>query len=263
MADGQDVHGDDEVARRGSAAGELPERPLPPPPTLRELAEVLARRWRLRHPSLDAGRLVLMVAALVGVGGMAWAVWSPHGASKDAAPVHVVGSSTSSTRPSTVAPTTTTPAELVVDVAGAVRHPGPVRVAGDARVADALAAAGGTGADADLERVDRAAPLRDGQRVYVPRVGQRSIPDVVGVTGGEGTSSAPATGGGETSSGPVNVNTADAQQLTALPGVGPATAQAILDYRTSNGPFTSVDQLLEVRGIGPAKMATLRPHVTV
>ncbi len=247
-----------------------PDRPLPPPPTISELFAVCRERFALRHPRFDATRAVLAVAALVGLGGLCWVQFGPSRAPVATEPVPLASPSTVATPvASTSASTTTTPAALVVDVAGAVTHPGPVRVAPDARVADAIAAAGGPRPDADLERVDRAARLSDGQRVYVPRRGQTDIPEVVGApdpaSGGAAATGAPgtSTAADAATSGPVNLNTADLAALDTLPGVGPATAQAIIDHRTKNGPFRSVDQLLEVKGIGPAKFAELRARVTV
>lgn len=160
-----------------------------------------------------------------------------------------------------------TPALFVVDVAGAVPHPGLVTVPDGSRVADALAAAGGPTTDADLERLNQAAPARDGQRIFVPRRGQPEVPTAIngdggGVSGGvsPANGSAPA---GTVPPQPVDLNTATLQELDALPGVGPSTAQAIIDQRQQNGPFHSVDDLLEVRGIGDAKLAALRARVRV
>jgi competence protein ComEA len=248
--------------------GDGPERPLAPPPTLSELFDVFLERVALRHPSFDATRAVLAVAALVGLGGMAWALTANRNGQHRAAPIRIETPSTTTT--TTAAVTTTRSEPLVVDVAGAVVRPGPVRVAHDARVADAIAAAGGVRGDADLERVDRAATLGDGQRVYVPHRGQSEIPEVVGATGPSSvggdpgaSASGPAAAAAGSATAVVNLNTADAAALDTLPGVGPATAQAIIDHRTRNGPFASVDELLEVKGIGPAKLADLRSRVTV
>lgn len=250
-----------------TTGGGGPTRPLPPPPTLGELVDVGRQRFVLRHPSFDATYAVLVVAAVAGLGGMVWALITARGEAGPVDPVRVVAPSTA---PSTTGATsTTTPSTIVVDVAGAVTRPGPVRVPAGARVVDAIAAAGGARTDADLERVVRAARLVDGQRVYVPRRGQTEIPAVVdptgvpdppggGATGGDGPIE-PATPVG----GPVNLNTADVATLDTLPGVGPATAQAIIDHRDRNGPFGSVDDLLAVKGIGPAKLAELRDRVTV
>jgi competence protein ComEA len=137
---------------------------------------------------------------------------------------------------------------VVVDVVGAVRRPGLYRLVGSARVADALARAGGPTRKADLERVNLAAPLADGEQVVVPR--RTALP-----TAGPGAPGQPAT------TGPVQLSTATLEQLDALPGVGPVTAQKILDYRTEHGAFHSVDELDAVPGIGPARLDQLRDLV--
>lgn len=148
---------------------------------------------------------------------------------------------------------------IVVDVAGAVASPGVVELKDGARVADALGAAGGLAEDADLTSVNRAARLTDGQRVYVPRVGEQVAPvEGDGSTGaaGEGTQST-ATGQA------VNINTAGLAELDALPGVGPATAQAIIDDREANGPFTAPEDLMRVSGIGEKKFEKLKSSICV
>lgn len=151
--------------------------------------------------------------------------------------------------------------QVVVHVVGAVSAPGVVTLDGGSRVVDAVTAAGGMRSDADPDRVNLAAPLSDGQRVVIPVLGQPPPIDV-------GTSpSAPADGetgnGGSSAAGPIDLNSADAAQLDSLPGVGPATASAIISHRDRNGPFTSVEDLLDVRGIGEAKLEALRDLVTV
>ena len=148
------------------------------------------------------------------------------------------------------ASTATTTGEVVAHVAGAVIRPGIVRLAGPGRVDDAIAAAGGPAADADLNQVNLAAKIGDGDRIYVPRRGESPPP---AATGGAAAPAARA--------GPVDLNGASPEQLDALPGVGPATAKAIVDYRTRHGRFRTVDDLLSVPGIGPAKLATLKPLV--
>lgn len=143
----------------------------------------------------------------------------------------------------TVAPT---PPPIVVDVVGAVAHPGVVRLPAGARVLDALLAAGGMTGEADLLALNKAAPLRDGMRIYVPRPGE-AVP--------AGALGSPA----ETK---VDLNTASAGELDALPGIGPATAQAIVRARSAK-PFRSVDEL-QTRGlVSPRVFADLRDLVSV
>jgi competence protein ComEA len=141
-----------------------------------------------------------------------------------------------------------TPPQIVVHVVGAVRNPGLYLLEEGSRVADAVALAGGAGGKADLAAVNLAAPLVDGTQVIVPRVGA------------SGTAGAAAPPGG-TASGPLRLNTATAEQLDALPGIGPVTAQQILQYREQNGSFRSVDELDAVPGIGPARLEQLRELV--
>ena len=166
-------------------------------------------------------------------------------------PSATYGSSTTTTRPT---------AALVVDVVGAVRRGGVVRLRSGARVIDAINAAGGATADADLTRLNLAAALTDGARVAVPRVGA-AAPEVdpAAVSGG----TTPGADGTPSAGSPVNLNTATAHQLDALPGVGPATAAAIIKDREAHGPFRSVNDLGRVRGIGDAKLEQLRDLVTV
>ncbi|MCU1355222.1 MAG: ComEA family DNA-binding protein [Acidimicrobiales bacterium] len=168
--------------------------------------------------------------------------------------------------------TTTAVADLVVQASGAVARPGVYRLGATARVDDLVRKAGGLAADADRDRVNLAAPLTDGERVWVPRKGESEPPPLVAggaAPAGSGGGGAGASGSGSGSAGTtgppqvVDLNTATAEQLDTLPGVGPATAQAILGYRAEHGRFGSVDELLEVRGIGDAKLEQLRPLVSV
>ena len=140
---------------------------------------------------------------------------------------------------------------VVVDVVGAVRRPGLYRLEQGSRIADAVACAGGATRKADLALINMAAPLADGEQVVVPKRG----PGGAAVPGGA------AAAGPGVPAGPVHLSTATLEQLDALPGVGPVTAQKILDYRQEHGAFTSVDELDAVPGIGPARMDTLRDLV--
>ena len=157
------------------------------------------------------------------------------------------GPAEQATPPAPLAQTAPAPDPLVVvDVVGAVHRPGLYRLAQSARIADALARAGGPTPKADLEQVNLAAPLADGEQVVVPRK----------VAAGAGASSGGAAG--STPAGPVHLSTATLEQLDALPGVGPVTAQKILDYRAQHGAFRSVEELDAIAGIGPARIDQLR-----
>lgn len=158
--------------------------------------------------------------------------------------------------------------QIVVDVDGAVAHPGLYKLPPDSRVQAALAAAGGLSPQADAHRINRAAKLHDGQKLYVLSQGESTPP--LAASSGQGcegqacTSAEGGVAGSDTEGqGLVNINTANATQLTQLPGVGPAIAQKIIDYRTANGPFTSVDDLTKVPGIGAAKLAQIKSHARV
>ncbi len=140
------------------------------------------------------------------------------------------------------------PPRLVVHVVGAVRRPGLYRLRQGERIADAVARAGGARRSADLTAVNLAAPLADGEQVVVPA---KVAPGIAGVPP-QATAAA---------HGPVHLNTATLEELDSLPGVGPVTAQKILDYRTAHGAFASVDELDGVPGIGPARLDDLRKLV--
>jgi len=162
------------------------------------------------------------------------------------------------------ASTVTAPAlGVVVHVAGEVRNPGVYTLSPGARVVDALAAAGGPTTAADLDRVNLAVPLGDAVQVYVPRRGRRSPSRAPQPGVNAPTLPAPgaAASGSANGAALVSLNSATAQQLDDLPGVGPATAAAIIGHRERNGPFASVDDLLAVPGIGPSKLARLRDLV--
>lgn len=166
-------------------------------------------------------------------------------------------------------------------VVGAVAHPGVVRVPVGERVSDALDAAGGAGGDADLTRLNLARPVVDGERVYVPRVGETEVPAELrpggavvgsGAAGGGGPAGAGGAVGGAAGSGVggtvgedavVDLNAADTTALETLPGIGPALAQRILAWREEHGGFRSVEDLLEVSGIGDGRFAELRDRVRV
>jgi competence protein ComEA len=199
---------------------------------------------RERLSTLSRGELVgvVAVAAITLLGAGFWYVRSlPQ-------PVEV-RTEASAPSPGPTA-TATEAAPILVDVAGWVRRPGVYEFAGGARVIDAIEAAGGARPGAQLSALNLAAPLADGTQVLVPREGAPLPSPVVG-------------SGVVASGGLVNVNTATTEELESLPGIGEVTAQAIIDHRTENGPFASVDQLLDVTGIGDVTLENIRDLVTV
>lgn len=135
---------------------------------------------------------------------------------------------------------------LVIDVAGAVRRPGLYRLRAGSRIDDAIAAAGGVTGKAQLDAVNLAAPIADGEQVVVPRRGAAGAPAATPPAAG----SSPAA--------PLDLNTATAEQLDSLPGIGPVTAQKILDYRQEHGAFHSLAELEGVPGIGPGRLSQLK-----
>lgn len=162
------------------------------------------------------------------------------------------------------------PLRVAVHVVGAVQQPGVYHLAAGSRGDDAVRLAGGATSQADLKRVNLAAMLVDGQQLWIPRIGERvpqntlpnTLPNAVpnAVSGaGAPPNAVPSTGVPAL----VDINQATVADLDRLPGIGPSTARAIVDHRTRNGPFASVDDLLAVRGIGPAKLAELRALVRV
>jgi competence protein ComEA len=215
-----------------------------PPRTWRERIEQLADATGTTPARILGGAVVLGAAV---VGGL-WLLRPPPAPPEAGLPF----ASTTIASPSTSE--STEPEVLVVHVAGAVKAPGLHELPAGSRVADAIEAAGGLTQAADAARINLAAPVTDGERVYVLAVGEQEPTVAVG-SGPSGPDGAPA--------GPVNLNTADAEALDSLPGIGPATAAAILEHRGKVGAFTTVDELLDVPGIGEAKLEALRDLVTV
>jgi competence protein ComEA len=227
---------------------DLPERPAPPEPLSQRVLAWL--RW------VGVGRVVASSAAVLAVLAAAYWLVKPPPATTESSLPYATSSSPTSSGPGTPATassaaTTIVAVDVVVHVAGAVVTSGVYRLPTGSRVVDAVEIAGGLSADAQPDAVNLAAPLTDGQRVYIPRLGE--VVPAIDPEPPPGISTAP---------GPVNLNSATADELDELPGVGPATAAAIIAHREQHGPFGSVDDLADVRGIGPAKVEALRGLVT-
>jgi len=206
---------------------------------------------RERLSSLSRAELAGLVAVLVVTLGGA-GLWYVRSLPRPVE-VHAAATPTGPSAPASVAGAQASPSAglVLVDVAGWVRRPGVYEFATGARVIDAIEAAGGARPGAMLEALNLAAPLADGTQILVPREGEAgAVPPV-------------AAGSGSGAAGLVNVNTASATELETLPGIGEVIAQRIVDHRTANGPFASVDQLLDVSGIGDSILGSIRELVTV
>ena len=214
-------------------------------------ASSFAERARAWIEWFGLGRLVTAAVATVVVClGALWLISSPPPPTEASLPIATSTTVTDAPHGSVVS-TTTAPTTVLVHVAGAVVEPGVYELRSGARVRDAILAAGGPSESADSDALNLAALVADATRVYVPVVGE-SLP-AEWIAGSNTASTVP---------GPVDVNRATADQLDELPGVGPATATAIVTERERNGPFVNVDDLERVPGIGPAKVAALRDLVT-
>jgi competence protein ComEA len=230
----------------------LPERPPPPRP----LAERVRTWVEWVGPARIVGSALVVLAVLAAA---YWLVKPPAATTESTLPFAHSSTTAGSQQTGNVAGTpptslavavTTTSGEVVVHVAGAVTSPGVYRLPVGSRVVDSVQSAGGLTSDALPDAVNLAALLTDGERIYVPRVGE-----TVPVTAAEAAGSTAAPG-------PIDINRASADELDSLPGVGPATAAAIVAHRDQYGPFGSIDDLADVRGIGPAKLEVLRGLVT-
>ena len=164
----------------------------------------------------------------------------------------------------------TTPQIITVHVAGAVKNPGVYRLKYGSRINDGIVAAGGATSAANLDVINLATVLNEGEQIYVPKRGEKphvitNRPQVGGAGGAGGAGGVAGAGGGANSAVPqlININLASVVELEQLPGVGPATAKAIVAYREKNGAFLKVEDLLKVRGIGPAKLSEILPRARV
>ncbi len=209
-----------------------------------------------------------LVALVVALGLVLGAWWLVRAGGSSSAPGDVVpprpvttsaavapSTTVSPAAQSSAAPTDGAAGEIVVDVVGKVRRPGIAVLPAGSRVVDAVKAAGGMRPGVDPATVNMARLLADGEQIFIGLPGAAALPGVA-------TPSADASGGPAPGA-LVNLNTADQATLETLPGVGPVTAAAILEWRDEHGGFTSVDELLEVSGIGDATLAEIAPHVTL
>lgn len=274
---------DADTSAVSAAGGRHARRPVPA--SLRvvdraaDLTPAGARSLLGGRPHLGAAQvgLVALVVALGLVLSAWWLVRASGDGPGEVAPPRVSPAAPTSSFPPAgpggAAPATSAPAapaatpgtsgtagpeqSIVVDVVGKVRRPGIAVLPVGARVVDAVEAAGGVRRGVDPATVNMARLLTDGEQVVV------GGPAGGSATGGAGAARAPGQGMVAPSDGLVNLNTADQAALETLPGVGPVTAAAILEWRTEHGAFTSVDELLEVSGIGDATLAEIAPHVTL
>jgi competence protein ComEA len=194
-----------------------------------------------------AGRIRAYVILFTIVGlivGGAIGYFSPHPRSNVSTIV------VSTPRPDPTSPPTSTPGPIRVHVSGAVHQPDVYKLPAGCIVKDAVAAAGGPTESADLDGINLAVELNDQQQVYVPRQG-------------EVAPMAPASAGEGAASGPVNINTAPAAELETLPGIGPKTAETIVEYREANGPFGTTEDIMDVPGIGEGTFEKIKDGITV
>ena len=221
----------------------------------------LLRRLRQWVAFIGPQRIIASCCTAVLLGGIAWFVLKPSPVPIDAYVPRVTTVSATSTPMS--------PAIITVHVAGAVNSPGVYRLPSSARVVDAVASAGGALRSADLESINLAQTITDTEQIYIPikKVSRPRITTAPRLRPQRTTpTTAPTTNGGSTGSQStrlINLNSATASELDSLTGVGPSTAKAIIAYRTKKGSFSKVEDLLNVPGIGPAKLAALRDQVTV
>ncbi|MCR6690420.1 ComEA family DNA-binding protein [Cellulomonas sp.] len=213
--------------------------------------EPVRNRMRIRITPRSVVVVALALALVAGAVALRAAATRPGAATPLPVPAPWVSAPPAARDAPPVGPDATpAPAELVVDVVGAVARPGVVRLPPGSRVVDALDAAGGALADADVARLNLARVLVDGEQVVVPRPGD-PVP-----------AAPPAAGGGEGGATLVDLNTADEATLDTLPGIGPVLAARIVEHRAA-GPFASVDDLVDVPGIGQALLEDLRDLVRV
>jgi competence protein ComEA len=242
--------------------------PLSNTSTLTRLPRAGERALAALSPHRRAVKALAVVAAVVVVIS-AFLAWRARpstmpvaaGATTTPATAGVVGAQPANVGATAIpsASTTSVATMLVVAVEGKVRHPGLVRLPAGSRIADAIDAAGGAEPGTDLSFVNLAQKVVDGELIVIGV----TPPPGVGATGGVDSSGVGGSGGAAQPGAPINLNTATEADLETLPGIGPALAQRIIDYRTQHGAFRSVDELRNVSGIGDAKFAEVKDLVTV
>jgi len=204
--------------------------------------------WLEKH----RGYIVIVLACLILVGGAFILARRPV-----PQPLAITPAVTPTPTPPPTPTLTPTPAPLRVYVSGAVRTPDVYLLSPGSIVKDALQAAGGPAGDADLDRINLALAVCDQQQVYVPHVGEATPAAPL-----PGDAPPPAAGEAARTGGKVNLNTATVEQLDTLPGIGPAIAQRIIDYRQANGPFAAPEEIMNVKGIGQATYDKLQDLIT-
>jgi competence protein ComEA len=192
------------------------------------------------------GYIVIVLVSLIVLGGMFFFLRRPQ-----PEPIFIL-----TPEPTATPLPTPTPRPLRVYISGAVAHPDVYELPYDSIVKDAIEAAGGSTGEADLDRINLARRVHDEEQIYVPQKGEESPP--VSPPSGPSLPSPSSQGSGK-----VNINTATAEELSTLPGIGPTKAQSIIDYRTTSGPFQSIEDIKKVRGIGDATFEKLKDKITV
>lgn len=214
-------------------------------------------------------QLVIKAAAIIGVIAVAFFVFvlNGNGESQDPPSVEIqqqesLGSGAGGETGGSLEESEAGP--IIVDVSGAVQNPQVVELEENSRVADAISAAGGLKGDADTAGINQAAFLTDGEKIYVPAKGEAALP-VAGVSQsqGAGIQGSSVSLGGSAGSQKININQASSEELQTLNGVGPATAEKIMDYRSSNGYFKTIEDIKSVDGIGDKTFEKLKEHITV
>jgi competence protein ComEA len=270
--DGGAGHLTDIAGRAGPEAG-IRDSIRPRPPGPHRVGQTL--RWRL---GLRVAVLIGIVAVLAG----AWFWWQVSEGRPEVLPLHAMSPGSGPAAPdgmtgkgsATEPPAGQGPVDsgkgnpaaaiAVIHVAGAVANPGVVQVPSGSRVHEAIAAAGGGTMSADLNRLNLAAVVADGQKIYVPEPGEPLPADSSGASSGEGgAGNAAGSASAQAAGGKTNLNTAGVQELDALPKVGPVLAQRIVDWRKEHGPFKTIEELDAVDGVGPKMLEALLPLVSV